>query len=104
VYVGRPEAVPDDRPLRCEIDGTVRVVVRAGGGYRGLDGVCTHEQVELSEGCVEDGALWCPAHDSGFDLLTGAVTNLPATEPLRAYDVVERDGGLYMSVEPRRDD
>lgn len=84
-----------------EVDGEERILTCVAGKICALDGICTHEYAELVEGDIEDGILWCPLHGSGFDVETGAVTNLPATTPLATYDVVVEDGEVYVSPTAR---
>jgi 3-phenylpropionate/trans-cinnamate dioxygenase ferredoxin component len=63
------------------------VVVRSHGELYALYNVCSHEEVELSEGDVDDGEIECWLHGSRFDLRTGRPTGLPATEPVPVYPV-----------------
>ncbi|MFN8050927.1 MAG: non-heme iron oxygenase ferredoxin subunit [Acidimicrobiales bacterium] len=81
------------------VDGGVRkfvigdrelAVVRLGDQVYALSDRCSHQDVSLSEGEVDDdmGTLECPKHGSGFDLETGEATSLPATRPVAVYEVV----------------
>ncbi|HET7038042.1 MAG TPA: non-heme iron oxygenase ferredoxin subunit [Thermomicrobiaceae bacterium] len=83
------------------VDEEDRVLTRVEGEIYALEGICTHEYAELSDGEVEDGTLWCPLHGSGFDVQSGKVTNLPATVPLKTYDVQVIDGTIYVAREPK---
>ena len=38
----------------------------------------------------------CPRHGARFDLRTGAVLSLPATEDVDAFAVEQRDGELFV--------
>ncbi|MBX6342736.1 MAG: non-heme iron oxygenase ferredoxin subunit [Thermomicrobiaceae bacterium] len=97
------DEVAEEQLLGFEVDGDPRIMTRLEGEIYALDGICTHEYAELVEGEVEDGAVWCPLHGSGFDIRTGAVRNLPAVQPLRTYDVRVVDGDVYVSIGPRED-
>ena len=61
-----------------------------------IDDTCTHQQVSLAEGWVEDGCVECPLHASRFDLRTGKVSGLPATVDTVAHRVEVRDGEVYL--------
>jgi nitrite reductase/ring-hydroxylating ferredoxin subunit len=52
------------------------------GGIHALEDRCTHAEVALSEGEVDDCTLECWLHGSRFDLRTGKPTGLPATVPV----------------------
>ena len=62
-----------------------------GGGVCALADVCSHEEVELSDGWLDGDEVECPMHGSRFNVRTGAVRGLPANQPVRAY-TVEVDG------------
>jgi 3-phenylpropionate/trans-cinnamate dioxygenase ferredoxin component len=73
--------------LYVEIDGLPVAVVRSDGELYAIEDTCSHEEVSLSEGEVEDGEIECWLHGSRFDLATGRPTSLPATRPIEVYPV-----------------
>lgn len=99
VYVTNVKSVPPGGLYRFELDGTVRILVRADDAFYALSGICTHEEAELCEGEIEGRTLWCPLHSAGYDVFTGEVTSAPAETPLAAYQVEVRDGAIYVSKE-----
>lgn len=81
-----------DTPLRVDPAGVpITVIKDADGVIHAIGDTCTHGEISLSEGFVEDGAVECWAHGSAFSLTTGVPQNLPAYEPVPVY-VVEIDG------------
>ena len=74
-----------------EGDREAIAVVRFEGEVFAIEDVCSHAEVALSEGDVEEfkGAptIECWLHGSCFDLTSGRPTNLPATEPVPVYPV-----------------
>ena len=57
---------------RFELDGiAIAVVLDSTGTVHAIGDVCTHGDISLSEGFVEDGNLECWAHGSQFSLTTG---------------------------------
>ena len=91
--------VPEDGALRVELPDVDIAVVDFDGDLYAIEDVCSHAEIALSEGEVEevDGAptIECALHGSCFDLRTGEPTNLPATEPVPVYPVrVEGDDVL----------
>lgn len=88
--------LPDVGAVQVRIDGHPVSVVRAeDGSLHAIDDICTHANVSLSEGEVEDTTIECWLHGSRFDLLTGEPTGLPATVPVGVYAVtVEGDDVL----------
>jgi Rieske Fe-S protein len=66
---------------------------RSATGVSALDVICTHN------GCLvtpEKTELVCKCHYSYFDAATGARKSGPADAPLRAFQVSEVDGEIYI--------
>lgn len=86
-------------PRQSAVDGVTVALVRVGDEVFAIDDVCSHGQVSLSEGEVDDCEIECWLHGSRFDLRTGAALSLPATEPVAVYPVKVEDGSVLVSVE-----
>ncbi|WP_030544618.1 non-heme iron oxygenase ferredoxin subunit [Streptomyces albus] len=83
----------EDTPRRVEIGGTPVSVVRTEGEVYAIHDICSHANVSLSEGEVEDCQIECWLHGSRFDLRTGKPSGPPATRPVPVYPVkIEGDG------------
>ena len=93
VRLCRFDELPDGQPTRFEVEGEPVVAVRLGDALYALRDECSHAAVPLSEGELDPDActLECWRHGSAFDLRTGEPTTLPATVPVRVYEI-ERDG------------
>ncbi|UNS96368.1 non-heme iron oxygenase ferredoxin subunit [Streptomyces tubbatahanensis] len=83
----------EDTPLRVELGGVPVSLVRTDGEVFAINDICSHANVSLSEGDVEDCMIECWLHGSRFDLRTGKPSGLPATRPVPVYPVkIEGDG------------
>ena len=73
-------------------------IARVGGHLYAFDDLCTcaREACPLSGGLLVGTTIMCQCHGSRFDVITGAVINGPATEPLHVYEVRESDGGIHL--------
>ncbi|MDO4413011.1 non-heme iron oxygenase ferredoxin subunit [Cutibacterium sp.] len=80
-------ALKENSPQEFEVDGTEIVLVRTEGEVYAVGALCTHAQVPMADGDVDNCGLECYMHGSVFDLRTGKPRNLPATEPLPVYPV-----------------
>lgn len=88
VTVADVSELEDDVPLAVDIDDELSVaIVRHGDKLYAIEDECSHGNVPLSEGEVDGGTIECYLHGSRFDLATGEVLNLPATEPVRVFPV-----------------
>lgn len=79
----------------------VCVVLDDAGDVHVIGDRCSHGDVSLSEGFVEDGTIECWAHGARFDLRTGAALSLPAYEPVPAFNVTIVDGVVYADPTPK---
>jgi len=82
------------RGVRVEGRDVVLCVVE--GEIYALEGMCTHEDLPLDGGEVEDGVLTCEWHGARFDVCTGHARTLPATQPLRTYETRVKDGWVFL--------
>jgi 3-phenylpropionate/trans-cinnamate dioxygenase ferredoxin subunit len=74
----------------------IAVVRDSAGDVHALGDTCTHGDISLSEGFVEDETLECWAHGSAFGLSDGKPRNLPAYEPVPVFAVEIVDGDIYV--------
>ncbi|WP_203337517.1 non-heme iron oxygenase ferredoxin subunit [Nocardioides limicola] len=82
-----------------EVTGTeddIAILRDEAGFCWALNDTCTHETASLADGWVEDGDVECPLHASKFNLKTGEVDGLPATQDTVAHRVEVRDGEIYL--------
>lgn len=84
------------------IDGLSAVICNVGGRLYALGPVCPHAGARLHLGKIVEDCVECPLHGARFAVDDGAVRRGPAGRGLPAYDVVVRDGVVYVSGEPRR--
>ncbi|GAA2742639.1 MULTISPECIES: non-heme iron oxygenase ferredoxin subunit [Kitasatospora] len=88
----------EDVPKRVELNGVPVAVVRTDEGVFAVNDVCSHANVSLSEGEVEDCMIECWLHGSSFDLRTGKPSGLPATKPVAVYPVKIEGDDVLVSV------
>jgi 3-phenylpropionate/trans-cinnamate dioxygenase ferredoxin subunit len=88
----------DGAPRRVDLDGVPVAVVRSDGQVFAINDICSHANVSLSEGEVEDGTIECWLHGSTFDLRTGKPSGLPATRPVPVYPVKIVGDDVLVSV------
>lgn len=94
------EELETNKAFKVVLDGTPIVVVKdSSGEVHAIGDTCTHGDISLSEGFVEDDAIECWAHGSTFSLRTGKPSNLPAYEPVPVF-VVNVDADGVVSIDP----
>lgn len=90
----------ENKAFRVVLDGHAIVVVKdSTGTVHAIGDTCTHGDISLSEGFVENDTIECWAHGSAFSLVTGKPLNLPAYEPVPVFAVtVDADG--VVTIDP----
>ena len=86
---GRKQVIVDEQPiLLLNIDGQLYAI----------DDICTHDDGPLGEGPVCGYEIECPRHGARFDVRTGAVTRMPAVEPIRVHEVRLEGDKIYVRL------
>ena len=91
--------LPEEGAVRVELAGRPLCIARSGGRVYAVSDICSHADVSLSEGEVEDGHVECWLHGSRFDLATGRPTGLPATKPIPTYPVTVEGDDVLVQME-----
>lgn len=96
-------AVEDIKPgksIRVKIgDEAIAIVRTSTGDVKAINDKCSHGEISLSEGFVDDGTIECWAHGAKFDLNTGKPLSLPAYEPVAVYEVIIENGDIFLEIE-----
>ena len=100
--VAELDEIPEDGVLGIETDDETPIaLVRTEGQVFAMRDECSHAEVRLSEGEVEDGTIECWLHGSCFDLRSGAPLNPPATKPVPTYDVKIDGDDVLVSLDEK---
>jgi 3-phenylpropionate/trans-cinnamate dioxygenase ferredoxin subunit len=67
--------------------------------YFATDGLCTHEQIHLADGYMDDQVIECPMHNGRFDYRTGQAKGSPVCVNLNTYPVQVEDDRVMIWVE-----
>ncbi|MCK6212163.1 non-heme iron oxygenase ferredoxin subunit [Georgenia sp. EYE_87] len=95
--------------MRLELDGPdgsplpVALVRDEAGEFHAISDICSHGQVNLSDGEVEGSTIECWLHGSTFDLSTGRPLSLPATQPVPVYLVTVDGERVLIDVDATAD-
>jgi len=77
----------DESAIGVEIDDQFVCIAKSQGEVFALSDICSHADVNLSDGEVDKGTVECWLHGSRFDLRSGKPTGLPANRPVPTYPV-----------------
>lgn len=83
-------------------DIPIAVVRESSGDVHALGDRCSHGEISLSEGFVEDDTIECWAHGSKFGLADGTPRNFPAFEPVPVFTVDIDGSDIYVDTTTRK--
>jgi nitrite reductase/ring-hydroxylating ferredoxin subunit/uncharacterized membrane protein len=98
VTVARSDELKPNQMKLLRVDGRRLVLARTEDGYVCCDDRCTHKGGSLAGGSMACGVVQCPWHGSQFDVVTGAVREGPAKDPVTTYPIEERDGQVRLVI------
>lgn len=85
------------------IEGGKVLLAKVEGEVYALNANCTHYGAPLVKGVLTgDGRLTCPWHGACFSVKTGDVEDAPALDPLHRFDVISRDGGVFIKGQEKQ--
>lgn len=92
--------ISDTEAREFMVAGREIVLCDVEGEIYALDGICTHEDLPLDGGEIDDGILECPWHGATYEVCSGRVTGLPAITPLQTFPVrVDEEGNVFVTIE-----
>jgi nitrite reductase/ring-hydroxylating ferredoxin subunit len=117
--IAASSAIVEGQLFSAKIDNDAIIVTRVNDELKAYSAKCPHLGLPLSVGKVANGTVTCRFHGAEFDLATGdnikwvdSVLGLPLPKfthsalalgktpcGLKHYDVSERDGQVYASVQ-----
>lgn len=95
----RVDDVPEGGVAKAVVNARELAIVRSGGIFYALDGICTHEAGPLGEGTLDGEELVCPWHDGRYAIRTGEAN--PETEwvtDIQSFPVKVEDGYVWVDV------
>ena len=91
--------VEEESLKRVDAAGLPICLVRlAGGEVFAISDICSHDQIELSDGFLDGEDVECPAHGSRFNVRTGEVSGLPAEDAIGTYPVIIEGEQIFIEV------
>jgi 3-phenylpropionate/trans-cinnamate dioxygenase ferredoxin subunit len=99
VDAGPADRISREDVGRFEHDGKLYALYRTEDDrYFATDGLCTHEQVDLSDGFVSGTIIECPMHNGRFDFTTGEAKGAPVCVNLATYPVEIDNGRIRLRL------
>jgi 3-phenylpropionate/trans-cinnamate dioxygenase ferredoxin subunit len=87
VTVATVGEVPPGERIVVELDDSFVAVFNIVGEFYAIADLCTHDDGPLAGGERRGYVIECPRHGATFDVRTGKVLSLPATQDVPRYEV-----------------
>ncbi len=88
------------KAIRVKVgDDAIAIVRTKADKVFALDDKCSHGEISLSEGFVDNETIECWAHGAKFSLETGETLTLPAYEPVAKYEVIIDNGDIFLEID-----
>jgi len=93
----------DGQLKEVEVEGLEKgkvLLAKHDGQVHALSANCTHYGAPLAKGVLTpNGRLTCPWHGACFNVKSGDIEEAPALDPLAKFEIIEKDGGVYIKGE-----
>ncbi len=81
-----------------DVNGESIILINLNGEFFAYKNQCSHMELELNDAEIEGEILTCPWHGAQFNIKTGDVVRLPASEPLEKYEVKIENGKVLVKI------
>ncbi len=93
--IADPDELKNGERKSVFVDDIPALIVRIDDDYYVVEDVCSHDGQPLGDGPIENCGIQCSRHGARFDLKTGDALCMPATKPIRTFQVEVRDDGIW---------
>lgn len=80
------------------VNGESIILINLNGEFFAYRNQCSHMELELNDAEIDGEILTCPWHGAQFNIRTGDVVRLPASEPLEKYEVKVENGKILLKI------
>jgi 3-phenylpropionate/trans-cinnamate dioxygenase ferredoxin subunit len=98
IAAGAFDDIDNEDVKRFDHDGRTYAVYRIDDRVYASDGLCTHEQADLSWGFVQEHVIECPKHNGRFDIRDGRPLRAPACVALKTYLAKVEGGQIFIEI------
>ncbi|MCS7230166.1 MAG: non-heme iron oxygenase ferredoxin subunit [Candidatus Kryptonium sp.] len=81
-----------------EVNDESVILINLNGEIFAYKNQCSHMELELNDAEIDGEILTCPWHGAKFDIRTGAVVRLPASQPLEKYEVKVEGDKIFIKI------
>ena len=98
IQVAKTSEIPDPGKQLLEVDDHLVVLFHVDGVFSCLEDVCTHDGGTLGDGTLDGSTIACPRHGAKFDVTSGKVVTMPATEDTIVHETKVEDDAVFVRI------
>ena len=99
IHIGESQDIDQDSVENFEHEEIDYAIYHLQSGFFATQGHCScEEQAFLSEGTIEGEELECASCGRIYSIVSGDPISDLEAEPLKIYDVTEKDGNIYLDL------
>ena len=80
------------------VQGRDLILINHDGKILAFDEKCSHRGCSLLKGALVGNSVECPCHSARFNIISGKVTQGPATKPITVYQVTVENGTISINI------
>ena len=88
--------IHNDDMIQISVNDQNYLVAKVNDQLYVTEDMCSHDDAELTMGCLSGTKVKCPLHGSYFDLSSGLPLNEPAEDPIKIYKTTIKNNHLYI--------
>jgi 3-phenylpropionate/trans-cinnamate dioxygenase ferredoxin subunit len=87
VQIAKLQEIPSGSRKNITVSGKSLILLNIDGKFYAFDEKCSHRGCSLLKGKLIGNSIECPCHLARFNVISGKVTQGPATQPVAVYPV-----------------
>lgn len=99
IKVAKISDVPAGTAKSFLVKNEVIAVFNLNNNYYALRDQCSHMDLPISDGIIEQSRVTCAYHGAEFDIKTGKALCAPAYDPVESFEVMVQDEQIYISID-----
>jgi len=98
IQAAKLQDLPSGSRKNVTVSGKSLILLNNYGKILAFDEKCTHRGCSLLKGKLIGNSIECPCHLARFNIISGKVTQGPATQPMGVYPVAVENGSIMIGI------
>lgn len=81
------------------VENEVVAIFNVNNNFYALRDQCSHMDLPISDGIIENGVVTCAYHGAEFDIKSGDALCMPAIYPVEPFEIKIEQEDIYVSID-----